>query len=42
MARRAQTIRRQIADKLLEYVWPFRGIGPERDNFDPRHNEALF
>ena len=42
MAKRTQTIRRQIADKLPEYVCPFRGIGAERDNFDPPHNEALF
>ena len=27
MVKHTQTIRRQIADKLFEYDWPFRGIG---------------
>ena len=29
MAKHTQTIRRRIADKLSECVWPFRGVGTE-------------
>ena len=27
MVKHTQTIRKQIADELFEYVWPFCGIG---------------
>ena len=32
MVKHTQTIRRQIADKLFECVWPFCGIGAWRVN----------
>ena len=32
MVKHTQTIRRQIADELFEFVWPFCGIGALRDN----------
>ena len=30
MDKHTQTIRRQIADELFEFVWPFCGIGALR------------
>ena len=30
MIKNTQTIRREIADELFEYVWPFCEIGAER------------
>ena len=31
MVKHTQTIRRQIAEELFECVWPFCGVGAERD-----------
>ena len=33
MVKHNQTIRREIADELFEYVWLFYGIGTWRANF---------
>ena len=30
MVKHTQTVRRQFADDLFEYVWPFCGIAAER------------
>ena len=32
VVKHTQTIRRQIADELFEYVWPFLGVGAKRVN----------
>ena len=32
MVKQIQTIRRQIADKLFQFVWPFCELGAERVN----------
>ena len=33
MVKHTQTIRRQFAGELFEFVWPFSGIGVWRVNF---------
>ena len=41
MVKHTQTIRRQIADKLFECVWPFCEIGAKRVKFARERKNSL-